>query len=96
MRTPEGREKDKVVEYLRKLGCYYFYAYMGGYGRSGVPDIVACIDGVFWGIEVKAERRLPTKLQTVEMRRITDAGGRTAWGTAKMIIEYIEAWREQG
>ena len=42
---------------------------MDGYGRSGVPDIIACYKGKFIGIECKAGDNKPTLLQ---LRNIDD------------------------
>jgi hypothetical protein len=47
--TPEKKVKQKVCAKLKELGAYYFYASTGGYGASGVPDIVACYKGNFLG-----------------------------------------------
>jgi Holliday junction resolvase len=73
--TPEKKVKDKVVVQLKKLGAYYFYPVTGGYGSSGVPDIVVCHRGRFIGIECKAGRNKPTKLQELNLKQIADAGG---------------------
>jgi Holliday junction resolvase len=73
--TPEKKVKDKVVAQLKKLGAYYFYPVTGGYGSSGVPDIVVCHRGRFIGIECKAGRNKPTKLQELNLKQIADAGG---------------------
>jgi len=45
------------------------------YGTAGIPDIIACIGGKFYGFEVKTERGKPTALQEVTMRKIQAAGG---------------------
>ena len=42
---------------------------------SGVPDIVACVNGRFVGIECKAGDNQPTALQTKNLLDITNAGG---------------------
>lgn len=73
--TPEARVKTKVKKILDEMGAYYFMPATGGFGRSGVPDIVGCIGGKFFGIECKAGSSKPTALQEKELRRITDAGG---------------------
>ena len=52
--TPEAKVKKKVTEQLKKLGAYYFYPVTGGYGRSGVPDIVVCHRGNFFAFECKS------------------------------------------
>lgn len=45
------------------------------YGTSGIPDVIACINGHFYGFEVKTETGSPTKLQEATIRKIADAGG---------------------
>jgi Holliday junction resolvase len=75
--TPESRVKKQVVEILKREGVYYFYPVTGGFGRSGVPDIVCCLNGRFFGIECKAGTNKPTALQEAEMARIRLAGGKT-------------------
>jgi len=74
-RTPEGRVKDACVAVLQRHGAYYFFPVMGGYGRSGVPDIICCINGKFLGIECKAGKNEPTALQQREINQIQAAGG---------------------
>ena len=46
-----------------------------GYGSSGIPDIVACINGRFVGIECKAGKGKTTALQEKNLNAITQAGG---------------------
>ena len=73
--TPEAKVKKKVVAQLKELGAYYFYPVTGGYGRSGVPDIVGCYKGFFFGIECKAGKNKPTPLQDKNLKQIRAAGG---------------------
>ena len=75
MRTPEGKVKDKVTALLKDAGAYYFFPATGGYGRSGVPDIVGCYKGRFFGIECKAGKNKPTALQESNLQSIAEAGG---------------------
>jgi hypothetical protein len=73
--TPEAKVKKKVVDVLKKNSAYYFFPATGGYGRSGVPDIVSCYRGVFVAIECKAGTNKPTPLQEAEMGKIRQAQG---------------------
>ena len=73
--TPEAKVKKIVVNQLRNLGAYYFYPVTGGYGRSGVPDIVGCYQGKFFGIECKAGKNKPTPLQQKNLDSIKAMGG---------------------
>jgi Holliday junction resolvase len=74
-KTPEGKVKDKVVDILKSEGVYYFFPATHGYGRSGVPDIIACVNGSFLAIECKAGTNKPTALQVREIEAIRKAGG---------------------
>lgn len=73
--TPEKKVKDKAVKQLKELGAYYFYPVTGGYGASGVPDIVGCFRGKFFGIECKAGKNTTTALQDKNLNAIRAQGG---------------------
>lgn len=73
--TPEAKVKAKVTATLKAYGAYYFYPVTSGYGVSGVPDIVGCVNGKFFAIECKAKSNKPTMLQERNMQRIRDCGG---------------------
>ena len=73
--TPESKVKLAVVKLLKQYGVYFFFPATHGYGRSGVPDIVCCINGKFLGIECKAGKNEPTALQQREINKIQAAGG---------------------
>jgi Holliday junction resolvase len=73
--TPEAKVKKKVVQILKQHGAYYFYPVTGGYGRSGVPDIIACYKSRFIGIECKAGTNKPTALQQKNLTDIKLADG---------------------
>ena len=74
--TPEKKVKQKVAKLLKEAGAYYFFPATGGYGRSGVPDIVGCFKGNFFGIECKAGKNTTTALQELELEKIKKSGGR--------------------
>jgi len=73
--TPEKKVKDKVVKILKEFGVYYFFPATYGFGRSGVPDIVCCLEGNFFAIECKAGKNKPTALQEREMEAIRKTKG---------------------
>ena len=75
MMTPEKKVKTKVVAVLKEFGAYYFYASTGGYGASGVPDIIGCYRGNFFGVECKAGKGKTTALQEKNIASIYTAGG---------------------
>ena len=73
--TPEGKVKLRVKFLLTSVNAYYFSPVTYGYGSSGIPDIVACINGRFVGIECKAGKGKTTALQEKNLNAITQAGG---------------------
>ena len=77
MKSPvkEKWVKAQVIKMLKDIKAYYFYPVANGYMSSGVPDIVACVNGKFVGIECKAGDNKPTALQTKNLLDITNAGG---------------------
>lgn len=75
MATPESKVKTKVHAILKAHGAYAVN-YIGGISaNNGTPDILACLNGRFIGIEVKAGKNKPTDLQTLNLKRIDEAGG---------------------
>lgn len=102
MKSPEGFEKDEIAVFLTGLAAWHFRPFMSGYGKAGVPDIVACVPmtitanmvgmrvGVFTSIEVKREGKEPTKLQDTRMAEIKDSGGFACWGTAERVIPILK------
>ena len=65
-----------IMAYLKTVpGCFCWKEHGGMFGTAGVPDIIACIGGRFYGFEVKTETGKPTKLQEAVIRKINAAGG---------------------
>ena len=74
--TPEGRVKHAARKMLKRYGVYSFAPVTGGFGVSGVFDLVACINGRFLGIEFKSDDgKRPTALQIGNAMRCMAAGG---------------------
>ncbi len=72
------REKifeNRVKEYLSLNGCWFCKFFANSYTKVGVPDILACVNGKFVGIEVKAEKGKPSQLQIHNRDRIRESGG---------------------
>ena len=75
--TPEAKVKAKIKAILKAHSIYYAMPIGTGYGNSGVPDFLCCVNGEFLAIEAKAGKGVPTALQEKNMREIGAAGGRT-------------------
>ena len=73
--TPEVKVKKKIKDVLKEHGVYYAMPIGSGYGVSGVPDFLCCVNGTFLAIEAKAGKNEATALQMKHLREIRDAGG---------------------
>ena len=72
------REKlieNQIKQHLKQIGAYYLKFHASAFTRSGVPDILACINGRYVAIEVKQENGRVTPLQDAHQRQIRAAGG---------------------
>jgi len=72
------REKiieNKIKDYLKSIGAYYFKHHGNQFSQVGVPDIIACYKGRFIGIEVKNETGKTSPLQDINLESIKKAGG---------------------
>lgn len=67
--------ETKIKKMLKEKGAYHVKFFANGYTRSGVPDILACVNGYFVGIEVKAQNGHPSELQLYNAEQIRKAGG---------------------
>ena len=87
--TPEAKVKAKIKKILKDHGVYYAMPIGTGYGNSGVPDFLCCVNGNFLAIEAKAGKGTTTALQEKNLREIKQAGG-TAAVIAEEQLEYLE------
>lgn len=94
--TPESKIKRKVVEVLKKHKIWYFFPANNGFGKAGIPDIIAIVDGLFVGIECKAdETKKPTALQMKCGVDIRNAGGHWFLANSEASIQEIEKFIEK-
>lgn len=77
MSTPESKVKDKIKKILKEHSVYYAMPMGTGYGNSGVPDFLCCVNGGFLAIEAKAGKGETTALQDKNLKEINAAGGYT-------------------
>jgi len=89
--TPEAKVKASVVKLLKQYEVYYFFPATHGFGRSGVPDIVCCMNGIFVAIECKAGTGKLTALQDREIKRIRENKG-IAFVINEQNIHILEAY----
>ncbi len=73
--TPEALVKKKIKAILKAHDIYYAMPIGTGYGNSGVPDFLCCINGHFVAIEAKAGKGVATMLQIKNLDAIQKCGG---------------------
>src|SRR5262252_5353518 len=77
-RKPETRRQIKVREALHLAFpglIWEFKVHGSDYQRAGLPDIIGCVCGLFFGFEVKNPGEIATELQLYELKQIKKAGG---------------------
>lgn len=75
----------RILKDLKARKCWALKVQGGSWQRAGVPDILACMEGMFVGLEIKEQGNKSSKLQQREIRLINDAGG---------LAVVIESWEE--
>jgi len=89
--TPEKKVKDQIKALCKKHGAYVVMPVMTGYANNGTPDFILCHGGCFAGVEAKAGKGKPTKLQMVRLVEIVRAGG-TALVINEGNLDLLEGW----
>lgn len=67
--------ENKVKKYLESKGAWFVKFFANSFTKAGIPDILACVNGYFVGIEVKAQNGKPSELQLYNVSKINEAGG---------------------
>lgn len=71
----EKNFENKVKKYLKENGCWYVKYFANRNTRAGVPDLLACVNGYFVAIEVKAENGKASELQLWNVEQIQKSKG---------------------
>ena len=67
--------ENKIKRFLTDRGIWYVKYFANRMTKSGIPDILACVDGRFVAIEVKADKGRPSELQLWNIEQIKKSGG---------------------
>ena len=87
----EKQFEKKVEKYLNSIGVYqagfpsdkmeakqigwFTKIWGGGYQKSGIPDLLLCVNGIFISVELKAPNGRASELQKMNTARINQSGG---------------------
>lgn len=85
--------ENKIKRYLKDRNCYCVKYHGNYFSENGTPDILACVNGYFLAIEVKAQNGKASELQLVKVNDIRKARGfafvayPSGWEKLKDIID---------
>ena len=91
----EKNFENKIKGWLKDHDCYFVKFFANRMTKTGVPDILASVNGYFVGIEVKAQNGKPSELQMHNVRKIRESGGfayvvyPSGWEELKKILEEL-------
>lgn len=87
----EKQFENKLKRWLHSIGIYaagtpsdkmeavqigwYMKVWSGGYQKSGIPDMLLCVNGFFVSVELKAPNGKPSDLQKMNTARINQSNG---------------------
>ena len=88
----EKKIEDEIKQFIKEHGglCYKIH---GGdlYQETGIPDLLCCWHGLFFGIEVKDPNGKPSAIQLAQGARIKKAKGHFIIATSVQDVkDYIE------
>lgn len=88
--------ENKIKKFLESEGAWFVKFFANRMTKEGIPDIFACVNGYFVGIEVKAQNGRPSPLQMYHCEQIRKAGGfafvvyPTGWEQLKKFISDLK------
>lgn len=91
----EKQVENKIKKWLEQNNHWYFKVHGGAFQKTGVPDIIACINGKFVAIEVKrSDGGIVSELQKAQIQKIKNSGGLV--GVAHNIEEFWQILKDGG
>lgn len=81
----EKNFENKIKRFLKSNDCWFVKYFANRMTKSGVPDILANVNGYFVAIEVKADNGHPSELQIWNRNQIRNSEGIA-------IILYPDQW----
>ena len=67
--------QTKLIKLIEKNNGYVVKFNASAISKIGVPDLLACINGKFVGLEVKKENGKPSEIQLWNIEQIKKSGG---------------------
>jgi hypothetical protein len=97
MPQPEARLVKQAQKYLDAVGARSFKIHGDDvFQEIGIPDLLGCYQGRFYGLEAKIPPNQPSAVQKLVLRQIREAGGVGAVFTSvaevKNLLTYDPGW----
>lgn len=70
----ENKIQASIVKFLRKQKGCWVYPTCDRF-TVGVPDVLGCLKGRFFALEVKKPTGRLSKIQSYQLKKVRDAGG---------------------
>ena len=76
----EKKFENKVKSWLHQLQkegqpIKFIKIWGGGYQKAGIPDLICCINGIYFEVELKSSTGRPTELQKYNIKVTNAANG---------------------
>ena len=76
----EKKFENKVKSWLHQLQkegqpIKFIKIWGGGYQKAGIPDLICCINGIYFEVELKSSNGRPTELQEYNVKLTNVANG---------------------
>ena len=72
----EKQFENKLKLYLKSKNIWYVKYFANSFTAVGIPDVLACVNGNFLAIELKAEKGKVSPLQEYNIKEIQHCGGK--------------------
>lgn len=87
-KKPESRLQQRIRKALEEeVGGWWVKIHGGPFQDAGIPDLIGCVEGRFFALEVKCEDGRVSSIQTVTMDKIRRKGQ----GVAAVVLTPEEA-----
>lgn len=85
---PEARISRAILDALKAAGIFSFKVHGGPNQMAGLPDILACVEGIFVGLEVKTpDKRKNTSVRQDYVHGLIEQSG----GVTEVVCSVPEA-----
>lgn len=71
----EKNFENRIKKFLKSNDIYYFKTFQNAFTKRGIPDIIACVNGFFVAVEVKATKGKASVFQLENKKDIEKNGG---------------------